>query len=84
MHQFSEEEITQAYLDMSNTPEGEIILADIKESFFNIFPFTPETTDTNQTIFREGMRWVAGYILDQTTPRDPEETQDNHQKGLYL
>lgn len=84
MHDYTEEEITQAYLDMATTSYGEIILADIKESFYNMYPFTPDTTDVNQTIFREGMRWVAGYILEQATPRDPEEKQDNHQKGLYL
>ncbi len=84
MHQYTEEEITQAYLDMSNTPEGEIILADIKESFYNIHPFTPDTTDVNQTIFREGMRWVAGYILDQCDPKDPVEERDNPKGNLYL
>lgn len=83
MHDYTDEEITQAFKDMAETPAGEIILEDLTESFYNIHPFTPESTDTNQCIFREGMRWVVGYILDQVAYKDPEVKQDNR-RGNYI
>ena len=83
MH-YEEQEITQAYLDMAETDAGEIILEDLRESFYDIHPFNPDQTDPNMTIFMEGCRWVVGYILDQSSPKDPEQKRDNHNKGLYL
>lgn len=80
----TDEQLTQVYKDVFASGDGKIILDDLKESYYDIHPFSPDQTDVNLTVFMEGCRWVVAYILEQVTHKDPAEPQDNHHKGTYL
>lgn len=82
MLEFTEDQLTQAYKDMAASPNGQMIIQDLTDSFYNVHSFTPAGGDPNTVVFMEGCRWVVGYILDQLKAKTLPE--DNQKRGNYI
>ena len=83
MPEYTEEQLTQAYKDFAETKEGQWILDDLTNSFYNVHSFSPGGGDPNIVVFMEGCRWVVGYIKDQIKSDDPAP-RDNHSRGSHI
>jgi hypothetical protein len=69
------EKLSELYMRIFNTDDGELLLQDLKNRCFAFIPSV--SIDSHQTYFNEGMRSVVLHIDSQLLPHQPVVNQED-------
>ena len=76
-----EQSLNKAYYEFVNSPLGEVILQDLRETFLESLGYSPGSHMTHHDLLHhEGCRYLVRYMLDRAEDYDSTPTDS----GQYL